>query len=145
VAVLAGDAAMAERALATLDAIGTRGRATDGDRATIRAGLAALAGDPAAAMAGYRTAMGIFQGLDLDWDRALLAHEAAWMLGATDPEIAAWVSDARTILRRLGAVPMLDRLDEAVARPRAGGRAGTTTGEVPEGVAAQPAPEATAG
>ncbi len=115
-AVVAGDGPMAERALAALDAIGTRGRAVDGDRAATRAGLAALAGDQAAAMAGYRVAMATFEQLGLDWDRAQLALEAASLLGASEPDIVSWVDDARVILRSLRATPMLDRLDEAVAR-----------------------------
>ena len=57
VAILARDPALAQAALDRLAALGTRGRAVDADRTTIRAGLAALAGDLEAARAGYRAAL----------------------------------------------------------------------------------------
>ena len=101
-------------ALDRLAALGTRGRAIDADRATIRAGLAALAGDRGAALAGYRTAMSAYRDLGLAWDEALLGHEAATTLGTGDVEVAAWVDQARATFARLGAAPMLERLEEAV-------------------------------
>ena len=116
VAILARDPALAQAALDRLAALGTRGRAVDADRATIRAGLAALAGDPEAARAGYRTALVAYRDLGLAWDEALLAQEAAWMLGVADPEIAGWVDAARgTFIRPGGGTHAL------AARPGRGG------------------------
>jgi class 3 adenylate cyclase/tetratricopeptide (TPR) repeat protein len=113
-AILARDPASAQAALDQLAALGTRGRAVDADRTTIRAGLAALGGDSDAARAGYRTALAAYRDLGLAWDQALLGLEAAWTLGTSDPEVAAWVDGARAIFLRLQAGPMLDRLAEAV-------------------------------
>jgi len=115
VAVLARDPALAQVALDRLAALGTRGRAVDADRSTIRAGLAAMAGDGDAARAGYRTALASYRDLGLAWDEALVGQEAASMLGAGDPEIAGWVETARATLGRLGAAPMLALLEQAVA------------------------------
>ena len=127
VAILARDPALAQAALDRLAALGTRGRAVDADRATIRAGLAALAGDPEVARAGYRTALVAYRDLGLAWDEALLAQEAAWMLGVADPEIAGWVDAARGTFIRLEAAPMLSLLDQAAAGSRiaSGGPAAT--------------------
>jgi hypothetical protein len=66
-------------------------------------------------LAGYRTAMAAWRGLGLPWDEALTTLEAVMVLGPSDPEIAGWVDAARATFERLQAVPMLERLDEAVA------------------------------
>ena len=124
--VLAGDDAGAEGVLQRLRALGTRGRASDADRAAIAAGIAGLRGDTGAAMAGYRTAIAAWRALDLPWDEALTVLDAVIVLGASDPEIAGWVEAARATFERLRAAPMLDRLDEAVA---AGGRGATPSSQ----------------
>jgi hypothetical protein len=120
-ALLARDGAVARAALDSLAALGTRGRTVDADRAVIRAGLAALDGDRAAALAGYRMALASFRELGLAWDEALLGLEAVTLLGAADPEaadaeVAGWVDASRAIFTRLRAAPMLDRLNEAATR-----------------------------
>jgi tetratricopeptide (TPR) repeat protein len=130
VAILARDSALAQVALDRLAALGTRGRAVDADRATIRAGLAALAGDPDAARAGYRAALVAYRDLGLTWDEALVAQEAASMLGAGDPEIAGWLETARGTFIRLGAAPMLALLDQAVAGAGAAPRGRASTAEI---------------
>ena len=133
VAILAGDPALAQVALDRLAALGTRGRAVDADRSTIRAGLAAMAGDEDAARAGYRTALASYRDLGLAWDEALVGQEAASMLGAGDPEIAGWVETARGTFGRLGAAPMLVLLEQAVAgagAPEAPGRTRAATREM---------------
>ena len=113
--VLAGDDVGAEGTLQRLRALGTRGRAVDADRTSIAAGIAALRGDRADALAGYRTAIAAWRGLDLPWDEALTTLEAVTVLGTSDPEVAGWVDGARSTFERLRAAPLVDRLDEAVA------------------------------
>ena len=113
--VLAGDDAGAEGTLERLRAFGARGRAVDGDRASIAAGIAALRGDSTGALAGYRTAMAAWSSLDLPWDEALTVLDAVTVLGASDPEVAGWVDGARATFERLRAAPLVERLDEAVA------------------------------
>jgi tetratricopeptide (TPR) repeat protein len=114
VAILARDPALAQAALDRLAALGTRGRAVDADRSTIRAGLAALAGDPDSARAGYRTAITSYRDLGLAWDESLVVQEAVTMLGTGDAEMAGWIDTARAVFTRLGAQPMLDLLNRAV-------------------------------
>jgi len=118
-AVLGGDAGLAQSALDRLAVLGSRGRAIEADRATIRAGLAALAGDRATALAGYRNAVTAYRELGLAFDEALLGIEAARMLGVTEPEVAGWAETARGTLTRLGAAPLVTSLDRLVARSAA--------------------------
>ena len=113
-AVVAGDLAAARAAIDQLDGIGTRGRAVDADRAAIRAGLAALEGDPGAAMAGYRVAMTGWRDLGLPFDEALGALAAVSSLGLDVPGVAEWIETARATFRRLEAAPLLALLDAAV-------------------------------
>ena len=119
--LLAGDAAGARASLDRLNELGTRGRTVDADRTSIEAGLAALAGDRAAALAGYRAALAAWQSLRLPWDEAITIVDAATLLGVDDPEVAGWVDTARATLERLEAAPMLARLESAVSAG-AGGR-----------------------
>ena len=49
------------------------------------------------------------------WDEARLGLEVAQVLGADDPEVAAWVERSRVVFARLGA-----RVDARAARPPAG-------------------------
>jgi tetratricopeptide (TPR) repeat protein len=145
-AVLAGDATAARSALAQLDALGTRGRAVDADRHAIRAGIAAIEGDPAAALDGYRLAVTAWRGLGLPWDEALTTLSAVTRLGAEAPGVGDWVENARAIFRQLEAAPMLVLLDAAVAgghgqpRPAAVGEPATTG----PGETAGPTPDPTA-
>ncbi len=115
-AVLAGDADLARQALDRLAVLGSRGRAVDADRATIRAGLDALQGDRAAALAGYRAAVTAYRELGLAFDEALLGIEAARLVGVADAEVAGWVEAARSTFTRLGAAPLVAALDRAAAR-----------------------------
>ena len=114
-AVLAGDATAARAALEQLDALGTRGRAVDADRAVIRAGIAAIEGDLTSAAMGYRNAMAAWADLELPWDEALTALSAVIRLGLGATGVSDWVETARATFRRLEAAPMLALLESAVA------------------------------
>jgi len=127
-AVLARDAGLAREALARLAAIGSRGRAIAADRATIGAGLAALDGDRAAALAGYRAAATAYSELGLAFDEALLGVEATLMLGAGDPEVEPWLATARATLGRLGVAPLLAVLEREAAGGAAAAAAATGVG-----------------
>jgi class 3 adenylate cyclase/tetratricopeptide (TPR) repeat protein len=123
VSILAGDAGGAREALAALAATGARGRAIDADRATIEAGIAGLSGDREAAIAGYRAGAAAFRDLSLDWDEALLALQAASVLGPRMPEVDAWIDRGREVLQRLGATPILDQLERLAIGESAAARA----------------------
>ena len=114
-AVLARDAAIAQRALDRLATLGVRGRAIETDVAAIRAGIQALGGDHDTALAGFRGAWARYADLGLPWDQGLLALAAATTLGADEPEIAGWLGEARAIFERLRATPMLAMVDRFAA------------------------------
>ncbi len=140
VAILARDPALAQAALDRMDALGSRGRAIDADRSTIRAGLAMLAGDEDAALAGYRVALVAYRDLGLAWEEALVGMEAVSMIGTGDPEVAGWIDTARATFTRLDAGPMLVLLDRVVAaaapRVATGEAARPVANAAPRGAAA---------
>ena len=90
------------------------GRALTQDQATIRAGIAALEGKRAEALAGYRDAFAGWRALGLAWDEALAVIDAVTLLGPDEPELKAAAEWARATLTRLGAKPYLERLEEAL-------------------------------
>jgi class 3 adenylate cyclase/tetratricopeptide (TPR) repeat protein len=102
-------------ALAALDAAGAHGRVIDMNRRTIRAGLAALDGRDAEALAGFRAALDGWRDLGAVWRLALTAITMATLLDPEEPEVRAAADEAREILTRLGAKPFLERLDATVA------------------------------
>jgi hypothetical protein len=110
-AILGRDAAGARKALDHMAALGTRGRAVDADVVTLRAGVAALDGDRDAAISGYRAGLAAYRDLGLAWDEALLGLQAVTTLGPDEPEARAAGENARSILARLRAEPVLRYLD----------------------------------
>jgi class 3 adenylate cyclase len=110
------DAALAADALARHRALESRGRAIDAFDATIAAGLAALAGRPDEARSTYRIALRSWRDLGLVFEEALTAIDMATLLDPAEPEVRAATDAAREILTRLGARPLLDRLEAALAR-----------------------------
>jgi class 3 adenylate cyclase/tetratricopeptide (TPR) repeat protein len=107
-ALLAGDAAAASAALEGLIATGAHGRALENDRIAIRAGLAALDGRTAEAIAGYRTALAGWHDLGLPWDESLSALVFVHVVGADEPEARAAAGAAMAIMQRLGAVRVVE-------------------------------------
>jgi hypothetical protein len=81
----------------------------------IRAGIAALGGDRATGLAGYRDARARFQDLGLAWDIGLLAIFAASTLGTDEPEVASWLAEARTLFEKLRTAPILRLVDRLAA------------------------------
>jgi hypothetical protein len=131
-AVLAGDAEGAGAALDRLDAMGTRGRAMDADRTTVGAGITALEGDRAGALAGYRIGLAAYRELGLPWDEALLGLQAGLVLGADDPEVAGWLAAARDIFLGLGAFTLVEQADRiASGAARVGSPAASGEGVAP--------------
>ncbi|MFI5255042.1 MAG: AAA family ATPase [Candidatus Limnocylindrales bacterium] len=133
-ALWAGDVAAARVDLAELDASGVHGPALEADRMTIRAGIAALEGRTADALALYREALRAWRDLGLAWDEALCGVDMASLLDPAEPEVRTAAEAARVTLVRLGAKPFLARLEAALARPT--GRAAS-----PSPPAARPALE----
>ncbi len=108
--------------LAAFEAAGVRGPAIDARRAAIQAGLAALDGRGADALALYRDASRRFRDAGLLLDEGLTAIEMATLLDPAEPEVRAAIDAGRAILVRLGARPLIEQLDAAAAcsadRPR---------------------------
>jgi class 3 adenylate cyclase/tetratricopeptide (TPR) repeat protein len=118
-ALWVGNRAAVQDDLDVLDASGFHGPAIEADRRTIRAGLAALEGRRADALAIYRDALRAWRDLGLAWDEALCGLDMALLLDPTDPDVRAAASSSREILVRLDASPFRARLDVAMARSRA--------------------------
>ncbi|MGH2407792.1 MAG: hypothetical protein ACRDF7_06920, partial [Candidatus Limnocylindrales bacterium] len=118
-ALWAGDVASARLDLDELDASGVHGPALEADRTTIRAGIEAMEGHPAEALVLYREALRAWRDLGLAWDEALCGVDMATLLDPFEPEVRAAAETAREILGRLGAKPVLARLDAALAEPHA--------------------------
>ena len=92
------------------------------DRLTARAGVAALEGRRAEAAGLYREALRAWRGLGLAFDEALCAIDMTTVLDPADPEVRAAAAEARATLLRLGAAPLLGRLDDAIGAVPRGGR-----------------------
>jgi class 3 adenylate cyclase len=112
----AGDVEAARADVAAMLAAGARGRAIDHDLVAIRAGIAAAEGRADEALGAYRVVLRVWREMALPWDEALAAIDMATLLDPGLPEVAAAVDRAREILAGLGARPILDRLDEVLAR-----------------------------
>ena len=138
-AILARDSIGAREALDRLTINGTRGRVIDVERDTIEAGIAALEGRTADAVAGYRRALSTWGEMGLPWDQAWTTWMAAASLGPEVPEVRAWGAAALAILEQLGATPIVALLHDALggidavpARSKAAATDGTGAGEVAE-------------
>ncbi|HYL39836.1 MAG TPA: hypothetical protein VET90_00860, partial [Candidatus Binatus sp.] len=110
------------RSLDRLQELGTRGRAVEGGRTAILAGIAAFEGDAAGALNGFRQSLATLRDLGLRYDEALVTMVAITCLGASDPETQAWAAHAAEFLDEVGARPLagqLRRLVESGERPAA--------------------------
>ena len=114
-AVMAGDAATARKLNERFDGLIRSGPAIDAQRNAIEAGIAALEGRPAEAVAGYRQALSGFHDLGLLWDEVVTTIAFVRLVGVDEPEVRRAADDARVILTRLEATAALDLLDASIA------------------------------
>ncbi|MGZ8502154.1 MAG: ATP-binding protein, partial [Candidatus Limnocylindrales bacterium] len=122
-ALWARDAVEAGAVIARVERSVVRGQAIGLDLATLRAGLAALEGRRAEAIAGYREALRGWRGLGLAFDEAMATLDIAILLAPTEREMAeapTAIEWARETLSRIGARPLLARLDAARGVPPGG-------------------------
>ena len=138
-AMMAGDAVAAQQVLDDLAVLGSRGRAIEADQAHIRAGIAALQGDEAAALAGFRSALGAYRELGLVGDEAMLGLSAGTRLGVDSPEVRAWIESARDTFARLRARPYQAMAAALLEGKAAGGARTDGRGAAPATSADQPA------
>ncbi len=114
-ALWSGDVAGALEDQAALAALGVHGPALEAERLTISGGIAALEGRPTDALPLYREALRLWHDLGLAWDEALCGLDMAMLLDPANAEVRAAAEQAREILVRLEAKPMLERLDRALS------------------------------
>jgi class 3 adenylate cyclase len=134
----AGDVVTARRLLDTPAMAAFSGPALAADRLRIAAGIAALEGRQAEALAGFLEALRLYQELGLRFDEAAAAVDLAVLLpgiGTGAPAAAEAISAARETLTGLGAAPFLARLErapssaaDASTRKRPGARARARAG-----------------
>jgi ABC-type amino acid transport substrate-binding protein len=111
-----GDAPEAAAIIVRLETFNNRGQAVSLDVIALRAGLAALEGRRVDAVAGYREALRGWQAPGLAFDESMTALDLTILLAPTEremPEAPAVIEAARHTLERLGARPLLARLDDA--------------------------------
>jgi hypothetical protein len=89
------------------------------DGLTLDAGIAALEGRRDAAIAGYEDALARWRGLGADFDVALCVMDMAALLGPEAPTVVAAADEARSILERVGARTLLERLEASLGQPPA--------------------------
>jgi class 3 adenylate cyclase/tetratricopeptide (TPR) repeat protein len=111
-----GQEADAREALALLAE--QRGRVGGVVRREIEAALAALDGRRAESLAGFVDAIRRWRELGEEFEAAICALDLVIMLGTATPEARVAADEAAALFRRLGAEPMLERLNEAVSRTR---------------------------
>ena len=102
--------------LAAFEAAGFHGHVIDARHATLLAGVAALEGRRSDATALYREALDRWRDLGLAWDQALTGLDVLTVLDTNDKWVRSVAESTRVILERLGATPLLARLDELVER-----------------------------
>ncbi len=112
----AGDLAAVRGDLVAFDTTRLRGPLVRTQRTTILGLLAALEGDPSAAVGHQRDALAAWRRIGFSLDEALTSLTIVTILGPDDPTIRANASEAREILERLRARPLVERLDAALER-----------------------------
>jgi hypothetical protein len=104
-------------ALSTVDAVQVRGGWVDTMRQTLHAGLLALEGRVEEAATGYLAAARRWRELEVWFELALSQYDFAATIGTKHPDARAAAEEARQIFTRLGAKPMLQRLDNVCRQP----------------------------
>jgi class 3 adenylate cyclase len=120
-ALWAGDAVEAREVVSRVEPFANRGRAIALDLVSLRAGIAALEGRRADAIAGYREALRGWRSLGLAFDEAMTTVDLATLLAPTEGEMAeagAAIEAARETLDRLGAPWLIDRLEAGPIKSR---------------------------
>jgi hypothetical protein len=126
-AVLAREPVLARATVDRLHELGTRGRATEAGRNAVLAGIAAMEGDKAAALAGFRQSINALNELATPYDAALATMVAISCLGAGEPETLGWATRAADFFEAVGATPLALQLGRLVEQ--AGGSSQATSSE----------------
>jgi hypothetical protein len=124
------DRARMADALSKVDAVQVRGGWVDTMRQTLHAGLLALEGRTEEAAQRYVAAARRWRELEIWFELALSQFDFAATIGTKHPDARAAADEARQIFTRLGAKPMLARLEDigspggtpTLPSPASGGR-----------------------
>jgi class 3 adenylate cyclase/tetratricopeptide (TPR) repeat protein len=111
-----GDVDRAAELLRRLDDTTAHGGWVDTSRQTLRAGVSALEGRQEEAGELYREAIASWRELDVPLDLAMCELDLVLLMNSEDFAVDAVAEEARAILGRLGAAPLLERLERALAR-----------------------------
>ena len=114
VALRCRDAARAARDLAELDRLGLHFPLTEGRRAILLAGLAALGGESDRATGMFNAALRDLRELGVPFQEALGGIVMASVLDPRSPDVQVAVERTREILIGLKAAPFLDQLEAAI-------------------------------
>ncbi|HEY6057413.1 MAG TPA: adenylate/guanylate cyclase domain-containing protein [Candidatus Limnocylindrales bacterium] len=120
-----GDRAAAQASLAAHEATGSHGPALDLERRSIRAGIAALEGRRSEAAAQLRDVQRGWLEAGCPWEAAMVALDAAELVGVDDAQSRVAAEDARETFASLGARPFLERIDALLAGSSRGVAAAT--------------------
>jgi tetratricopeptide (TPR) repeat protein len=112
-----GDAERARAALQAHLARPERGRLVAADRLFMSAGLRALDGDRRGALPDLRSALAVYRDLGIAVFLGLDLMSLAYLMEPGSAEARAAIDEAREIFTRLGAPPILERLDAMAAGP----------------------------
>jgi class 3 adenylate cyclase/tetratricopeptide (TPR) repeat protein len=110
------DAGRARDAVDRLQELRLPGRVPRAIRRQVGAALAALDGRQSEALDGYREALEMWREMDVPVFRGLCLMDMVAVIAPSVPEAAAAADEARSLWTRLGAPPLLARLDELLAR-----------------------------
>ncbi|MEP7041182.1 MAG: adenylate/guanylate cyclase domain-containing protein [Chloroflexota bacterium] len=108
---------------------GQPGRVSAVVRREIEGALAALDGRRADSLAAFLDAIRRWHELGAEFEAALCALDLAIMLGTTAPETRTAVEEAAALFSRLGAEPLIERLNEASSPTRPSTPATARVGE----------------
>jgi hypothetical protein len=97
----------------------------------MQAGIAALEGRTAEAVALYGRALNSWRALTVTWDEALTGLDMVRALDPAVPEVQTVAVSTREIFERLRAAPYVAMLDEALARKPAATRAESARRDTP--------------
>ena len=116
-ALWAGDLESLQRVYRQLEGLGGRGQLVAAERRSLQAGIDALEGRRADALAGFRQAIRELDDLGAVLDGVYTAIDMAAALGPSEPEVRTQIERARETLNRLRAKALLDRLDAVMQEP----------------------------
>jgi len=114
IAILMGDPVKATAAIRAFESFPSKGRVVDAKKAELRAGLTALTGSAAEALAQYDESFRAWRELGMELDLAHAQFTSVMVLGTGSTEGRAAARESLAIHQRLGAAPWVALLERAL-------------------------------